>query len=112
MTLLYYKCTKLKFIYRIKLAMSENFVLGGCSICISRAMADFFCENSPIFVTMATMTGQGNFIGTSKSAITKNPLFGAHSAALAFVQDELGTIWVENGRIFVTMATRVDPMKI
>jgi len=36
----------------------------------------------------------------------------ANSAALAFVHAELWQIWVENGRIFVTMATRVDPKKI
>jgi len=27
-------------------------------------------------------------------------MFGANSAVLAFVQDELGPIWVENGRNF------------
>jgi len=53
-----------------------------------------------------------NLNSTIKLAVSENPMFGANSAALAFVQDELGPIWVENGRIFVTMATRVDPMKI
>ena len=35
-----------------------------------------------------------------------------NSAAVAFVQAELWPIWVENGRIFVTMATMVDPMNL
>ena len=49
---------------------------------------------------------------TIKSAVHENPLFGANSAALALVQAALLLIWVENGRIYVTMATRVDPVKI
>jgi len=54
---------------------------------------------------MATRIGQGNFVGTNKSAVPKNPLFGANSGAVAFVQAELWPIWVENGRLFVTIAT-------
>jgi len=39
-----------------------------------------------------------NFNGTITSAVPENPLFGANSAALAFVQAELWPILVENGR--------------
>ena len=39
-------------------------------------------------------------------------MFGANSAAVVFVQAELCAISCENSPIFVTMATRVDPMKI
>jgi len=53
-----------------------------------------------------------NLNSTIKSAVPNNPLFGANSAALALVQAELLLICVENGRIYVTMATRVDPVKI
>ena len=41
-----------------------------------------------------------NLNSTIKSAVPDNPLFGANSAALAFVQAELWPIWVENGRNF------------
>jgi len=41
-----------------------------------------------------------NLNGTIKSAVPKNPLFGANSEALAFLQAELRPIWVENGRNF------------
>jgi len=41
-----------------------------------------------------------NLNGNINSAVPKNPLFGANSAALAFVQAELWPIWVENGRNF------------
>jgi len=41
-----------------------------------------------------------NLNGTIKSAVPENLLFVANSAALAFVQDELGPIWVESGRNF------------
>ena len=41
-----------------------------------------------------------NLNRTINSAVHENPLFGAHSAALAFVQAELWPIWVENGRNF------------
>ena len=40
------------------------------------------------------------FNGTITVAVPENPLFGANSAALAFVQTELWPIWVENGRNF------------
>jgi len=41
-----------------------------------------------------------NLNSTIKSAVREKPLFGANSAALAFVQAELWPIWVENGRNF------------
>jgi len=41
-----------------------------------------------------------NVKSTVKSAVPENPLFGANSAALAFVQAELWPIWIENGRNF------------
>ena len=41
-----------------------------------------------------------NLDSTFKSAVPENPLFGANSTALAFVQAELWPIWVENGRNF------------
>jgi len=53
-----------------------------------------------------------NLNSTIKLAVPDNPLFGANSAAPALVQAQLLLIWVENGRIFVTMATRVGPGKI
>jgi len=37
---------------------------------------------------------------TIKSAVPEKPLFVANSAAVAFVQADLWTIWVENGRKF------------
>jgi len=46
-----------------------------------------------------------------KSAIPENPLFGANSAALAFIQAKLSLILCENSQLFVTMATRVGPGK-
>jgi len=53
-----------------------------------------------------------NLNGTIKSAVLENPMFGANSGALAFVQAELYPILCENSPIFVTMATRVGPWKI
>jgi len=41
-----------------------------------------------------------NLNSTIKSAVPENPLFGANSAAPAFAQAELWTIWVENNRNF------------
>ena len=41
-----------------------------------------------------------NLNSTIKSAVPDNPRFCANSAALAFVQAELWSIWVENGRNF------------
>jgi len=41
-----------------------------------------------------------NLNGTITSSVPENPMFGANSAALAFVQAELWPIWLENGRNF------------
>jgi len=41
MTLSIINVQKLNFIEHIQLAVSENLILCGCSICISRVMADF-----------------------------------------------------------------------
>jgi len=50
--------------------------------------------------------------GSIKSAVSENPMFGAKSAAVVFVQAELCPISCENSPKFVTMATRVSPGKI
>jgi len=53
-----------------------------------------------------------NLNGTITSAVPENPLFGANSAALAFIQAELWQILCENSPIFITVATRAGPGKI
>ena len=92
--------------------MSEKKSYSAVVACVKAELRQILCENCPIFVAMATRVDAENLNSTIKLADPDNPLFGANSAALALVQAQLLLIWIENGRIFVTMATRVDPMKI
>jgi len=59
-----------------------------------------FAKIAQILLPWQQWLARENFIGTIKSAVPKNPLFGANSVAVAFVQSELWPIWVENGRNF------------
>jgi len=68
--------------------------------------------NSPIFVTVVTRVGPVKIWMAPLIRPSPKTPFGANSAAVAFVQAELWPIWVENGQIFGTMATRVGPGKI
>jgi len=61
---------------------------------------------------MATRVGREKFIGTIKSDVRENPMFGAKSAALPFLQAELWKIFCKNSPIFVTVTTMVGPGKI
>ena len=72
-----------------------------------------FCAKiAQILLPWQQVSAQENLNGTINSAIPENPVFGANSAALTFVQAELWPIWVENCPIYVAMATRVDAAKI
>jgi len=86
--------------------------VGGYGVHTSRVTADFV-RKLPYFRCHGNKGRcSENLNSTIKLAVPDNPLFGANSTALALVQAQLLLIWVENGGIFVTMATRVDPMKI
>ena len=63
-------------------------------------MADFGRKWSNFRYHGKTGRPNENVNGTIKSAVPENPMFGANSAALAFVQAQLWPIWVENGRNF------------
>jgi len=55
--------------------MHIAFELGCSGICINRVMADFM-QNSPIFVTTATIgRSRENLNGTIQSAVPENPCF-------------------------------------
>jgi len=74
--------------------------LGGSSICTSRVMADLGRKWSNFRDHGNKGRPNENLNSSNKSAVPENPLFGANSAALAFVQAELWPIWVVNGRDF------------
>jgi len=63
-------------------------------------MADFGRKRSNFRYHSNKGRPNENLNSTIKSALPENPLFGANSAALAFVQAQLWPILVENGRKF------------
>jgi len=82
-------------------------------ICIRRVMADFVQKKQPNFRSHGNKgLSRENVNSTIKSAVPENPMFGANSAALVFLQTELCPVLCENSPIFVTMVTRVGPRKI
>jgi len=74
--------------------------VGGSGVYTSQVTADFV-RKLPYF---RCHDNKGrcseNLNSTIKLAVPDSPLFGANSAAVAFVQAELWTIWVENGQNF------------